>query len=203
MIFLFSNGYMLQPTLPYLMIMMTDLATVALEDAGINRTMNLRVSKLHKPNKAKTHRPYGFFPYFGGDTRWADRIVDMLPQGVTFVEVFGGGGSVTVEALKRGRYRKYVLNDVDPLVYNGYRSVVYGTPMEWNRILNDINNIKTKLINGELTKDDVRNKLKELFHRCYEDGVCESLKILLLGIPMRGGGSIIIRPNRRISVEHY
>ena len=150
------------------------------------RRKDVRMIRQYRAINNKPKRLGGFFSYLGGDSRWADRIVDMLPSGETFVEVFGGGGSVTIEALRRGKYHRYILNDIDPLVYHAYKQVINGTPTEWNRIIEEVNHIKKRIMfrNG---KDWALRLLDKWNKECYENDVCDNaLKALMLGFWMRG-----------------
>ena len=59
-------------------------------------------------------RAYGV-PYKGSKNLLAEPIVEALPtRGAdTFVDLFAGGCAVTHAALARGRYKRYVANDID------------------------------------------------------------------------------------------
>ena len=59
-------------------------------------------------------RAYGV-PYKGSKNQLAEALVEALPtRGAdTFVDLFAGGCAVTHAALVRGRYKRYVANDID------------------------------------------------------------------------------------------
>lgn len=54
---------------------------------------------------------YGL-PYMGSKERIAKEIVDLLPAGKTFVDVFAGGCAVTGRALESGKWDNYIANDI-------------------------------------------------------------------------------------------
>lgn len=62
-----------------------------------------------------TSRGASIFPYFGGKSKWADWVVDHLPDHTRYVEAFGGAASVL---LTKPRSRYEVYNDVDDEVFN-------------------------------------------------------------------------------------
>ena len=47
-------------------------------------------------------------PYVGSKTRYARRIVDLLPASHTFVDLFAGGGAMTHAAMISGKYDIYI-----------------------------------------------------------------------------------------------
>lgn len=54
---------------------------------------------------------YGL-PYMGSKSRIADKILDLIPPGEVFVDLFAGGCAVTHAAILRKQYRRYIVNDV-------------------------------------------------------------------------------------------
>ncbi len=54
---------------------------------------------------------YGL-PYMGSKSRIADKILDLIPPGDTFVDLFAGGCAVTHAAILRKQYRRYIVNDI-------------------------------------------------------------------------------------------
>ena len=59
----------------------------------------------------------GLLPYMGGDAMYVDKIIQLLPPGEIFIEVFGGGGSVSLEVAKRRAYERVIWNDKDRYLY--------------------------------------------------------------------------------------
>lgn len=59
---------------------------------------------------------YGL-PYMGSKNRFCKDIFNILPQGKRFVDLFGGGGSMTHYASKHNLYQNYLYNDIDYLTY--------------------------------------------------------------------------------------
>lgn len=55
---------------------------------------------------------YGI-PYKGSKNSIAKWIVDSLPRADTFVDLFMGGGAVTHAALLSGKYKNFIINDID------------------------------------------------------------------------------------------
>jgi len=51
--------------------------------------------------------------YRGGKKRVAKKIVECLPRGELFVDVFGGSGCVSTAAARSGKYNQVVYNDLD------------------------------------------------------------------------------------------
>ena len=55
---------------------------------------------------------YGL-PYKGSKNAIANWIVDNLPSSDTLCDIFFGGGAVTHAAMLKGKYDRYIINDVD------------------------------------------------------------------------------------------
>lgn len=53
-------------------------------------------------------------PYQGSKGQIATRVVDALPGGKRFVDLFAGGGAVTHAAMLSGKYGEYRVNDINP-----------------------------------------------------------------------------------------
>lgn len=56
---------------------------------------------------------YGI-PYQGSKNRIADRIMEVLPSGKRFVDLFAGGCAMTHCAMLSGKYDRYLANDLYP-----------------------------------------------------------------------------------------
>lgn len=52
-------------------------------------------------------------PYIGSKTRYARRIIDVLPKADVFVDLFGGGGAMTHAAILSNKYKRYIFNDIN------------------------------------------------------------------------------------------
>ena len=55
---------------------------------------------------------YGL-PYKGSKNSIAEWIIDNLPRAETFCDLFFGGGAVTHRALYDGKYKNFIINDID------------------------------------------------------------------------------------------
>lgn len=56
-------------------------------------------------------------PRLGRKTYKANKILDLIPAGNHFVDVFGGGACVTLHALAKGKWGKITYNELSPHVY--------------------------------------------------------------------------------------
>ncbi len=52
-------------------------------------------------------------PYKGSKSRIAKDIVDLLPAADCFVDLFAGGCAVTHAAMLSGKYKRFIVNDID------------------------------------------------------------------------------------------
>ena len=78
---------------------------------------------------------YGL-PYKGSKNAIAEWIVNQLPDGDVFVDLFCGGGSVTHYAMLMQKYRRFIMNDIDGRLPILFRDCAYGkyttkTHPEW------------------------------------------------------------------------
>ena len=55
---------------------------------------------------------YGL-PYKRSKNSIAEWIVDNLPSADVFVDLFFGGGAVTHRAMLTGKYKRFIINDID------------------------------------------------------------------------------------------
>ncbi|MEY8737183.1 DNA adenine methylase [Lactobacillus sp. AN1001] len=55
---------------------------------------------------------YGI-PRVGGKGLKAEKIIDILPEGKRLIDLFGGGGSVSMQASLSGKYEEVIYNDQD------------------------------------------------------------------------------------------
>lgn len=65
-------------------------------------------------------------PYTGSKNKIAQQIIDFLPSAEHFYDLFGGGGSITHCALLSGKYKYVHYNELDPLIFKGFRMAVNG-----------------------------------------------------------------------------
>ena len=54
---------------------------------------------------------YGM-PYMGGKSKIADKIIEQLPGGGCFYDLFFGGGAITHAAMASGKWDKFIGNDI-------------------------------------------------------------------------------------------
>lgn len=52
-------------------------------------------------------------PYKGSKSRIASKIIDLLPEADVFVDLFAGGCAVTHAAMLSGKYKRFIINDLD------------------------------------------------------------------------------------------
>lgn len=65
-----------------------------------------------KKNSVPTSRSLGI-GYMGSKNAIAYNIVEQLPEAETFVDLFAGGCAVTHAAILSGKYRRFILNDIN------------------------------------------------------------------------------------------
>ena len=70
-------------------------------------------------------KKYGIV-YQGSKTRIADDIIQILPQGKRFVDLFGGGFAMSHCALLSGKYQSVLYNEIEPLLLNLIRDAING-----------------------------------------------------------------------------
>lgn len=68
---------------------------------------------------------YGL-PYKGSKNSIAEWIVDNLPSAHTFVDLFFGGGAVTHRAMLTGKYKQFIINDIDARLPKLFLECAYG-----------------------------------------------------------------------------
>lgn len=68
---------------------------------------------------------YGM-PYMGSKTAIAEDIIDILPKGKRFVDLFGGGFAMTHCALLSGKYEKFLYNEINPLIVDTAKRAISG-----------------------------------------------------------------------------
>lgn len=68
-----------------------------------------------EPEGGEQAMSYGV-PYQGTKNRLAERIIDKLPAGERFVDLFAGGCAMTHAAIASGKYKRVLCNDKYPLI---------------------------------------------------------------------------------------
>ena len=68
---------------------------------------------------------YGL-PYKGSKNQIAKWLIDQLPHADTFVDLFFGGGAVTHAALLSGKYKRFIINDIDARLPKLFLECAYG-----------------------------------------------------------------------------
>ena len=66
---------------------------------------------------------YGL-PYKGSKNKIAEWVVNILPSGGTLCDLFCGGCAVTHAAMVSGKYERYIINDIDPIIPAAFVKVI-------------------------------------------------------------------------------
>ena len=64
--------------------------------------------------------------YKGSKSRIANEIIEILPSGDRFIDLFGGGGAMSHCAALSGKYNKIIYNDINPSISSLMREVFSG-----------------------------------------------------------------------------
>lgn len=64
-------------------------------------------------------------PYVGNKGQIAQKIIDELPAGKRFVDVFGGGGSMSLHAINSGKYESVVYNNNTQAEADAFRELLF------------------------------------------------------------------------------
>ena len=75
---------------------------------------------------------YGI-PYKGSKSGIAEEIISMLPTADTFVDVCAGGCAMTHAAILSGKYKHFIINDIDPLPTKCFIDSIAGKYRNENR----------------------------------------------------------------------
>lgn len=67
-------------------------------------------------------------PYVGNKGQKAEKIIDILPAGNRLVDVFGGGGSISLTASSSGKWNAVVYNDRRKTVVNLLKALIEDNP---------------------------------------------------------------------------
>lgn len=65
-------------------------------------------------------------PYQGSKSRIAKDIVELLPEGQRFVDLFAGGCAITHAAILSGKYKRFLCNDRYPRGSNLFKNALNG-----------------------------------------------------------------------------
>ena len=68
---------------------------------------------------------YGI-PYKGSKNKVIKWLMPLLPSGEVFVDLFCGGCAVTQAAMLSGRYKRYIVNDVEPMMPKTFSKAIQG-----------------------------------------------------------------------------
>ena len=68
---------------------------------------------------------YGL-PYMGSKNKLAEEIVNFLPQKKVLVDLFGGGGAISVCASQSGKYEKIIYNELNSLISETFQKAING-----------------------------------------------------------------------------
>lgn len=72
-------------------------------------------------------------PYKGSKNSIVQHIIDVMPPAEHFYDLFGGGGAISYCALLSGKYKYVHYNELDPLVFKGFKMAVNGEFENENR----------------------------------------------------------------------
>ena len=75
---------------------------------------------------------YGL-PYMGSKNRFAQKLLDVMPSGSVFVDLFCGGCAVTHAAMLSGKYKRFVCNDIDGAMPQLFLDCINGKFKDENR----------------------------------------------------------------------
>lgn len=64
--------------------------------------------------------------YKGSKSRIAKDIIDLLPKGNRFIDLFGGGGAISHCASLSGKYKKVIYNDLNSSIYTLVKNTFSG-----------------------------------------------------------------------------
>lgn len=67
-------------------------------------------------------------PYVGNKGQKVEKIMDVLPDGKRFVDVFGGGGCVSLTATSSGKYEEVIYNDRRETVVELLKALINDEP---------------------------------------------------------------------------
>lgn len=77
--------------------------------------------------KSKDKRKRGL-PYVGNKGQKVEQIMEVLPDGKRFIDVFGGGGCVSLTAASSGKYEEVIYNDQRKTVVELLKALINDEP---------------------------------------------------------------------------
>ena len=69
--------------------------------------------------------------YKGSKNRIARKIIDLLPPAETFIDLFAGGCAVTHAAMLSGKYKRFIMNDIDGRGIRVFTGEYKAKPSDW------------------------------------------------------------------------
>ena len=84
-----------------------------------------RLDDMKEEDKYKGIRNFGL-PYQGSKNRIAKKIMEILPSGNRFVDLFCGGCSMTHCAILSGKYNSYLINDTNKIITQTFLDAING-----------------------------------------------------------------------------
>jgi site-specific DNA-adenine methylase len=124
---------------------------------------------------------YGL-PYMGSKSRIADKIINFLPCGNTFVDLFAGGCAVTHAALLSNKWHNFICNDITDSV-RLFVEAIHGKYANENRWISREDFFKLKDTDayvrlcfsfGNNQRDYLYSKILEPYKRAFHYAVCFS-----------------------------
>ena len=73
--------------------------------------------------------------YQGSKSRIAKIIVELLPSGNRFVDLFGGGGAMTHSAILSNKWKEFLYNDYDKIVCEYFEKAIKGEYKNETRVI--------------------------------------------------------------------
>ena len=77
---------------------------------------------------------YGI-PYKGSKSKIANKILNALPSGDVFVDLFAGGCAITHAAILSGKYNKFIVNDIQGMFPKYFNDLITGRAPKERRVI--------------------------------------------------------------------
>lgn len=77
---------------------------------------------------------YGI-PYKGSKSKIANKILNALPSGDVFVDLFAGGCAITHAAILSGKYNKFIVNDIQGMFPKYFHDLITGRAPKERRVI--------------------------------------------------------------------
>lgn len=123
---------------------------------------------------------YGM-PYKGSKNLIAEKLIQLLPPAEHFYDLFGGGGAMSHCALLSGKYKYIHYNELDSLVFKGFKMFINGEFKTENRWISREDFLKLKDTDpyvalcfsfGNNIKTYCYEKTKEHFKKAAHYSIC-------------------------------